>query len=115
MINLIKILILITSFGLVSGESNNSFKASYYHDKFHGRRTASGDIFKQTKYTCASNFYNLGDSVKVINIENNKSVNVLVNDRISIKYSDRIDLSKTAFKEIGDLKSGILPVTVEKI
>lgn len=85
--------------------------ASYYSNKFEGRKTASGEIFRQSKFTAASNYYNLGDTVVVTNISNNKKVKVVINDRMGNR-TRIIDLSKAAAKEIGMIKKGIVEVKV---
>ncbi|HMJ48845.1 MAG TPA: septal ring lytic transglycosylase RlpA family protein, partial [Ferruginibacter sp.] len=48
--------------------------ASYYADKFHGRRTANGEIFSQTKMTAACNVLPLGTWIQVTNLKNGKIV-----------------------------------------
>lgn len=91
--------------------------ASIYHSKYEGRKTASGAVFYQSKLTAASNFYKLGTKVRVINLKNNKSVELLVNDRMAVwteKKGRIIDLSKSAAKEIG-FTDGLLRVRVETI
>lgn len=88
-------------------------KATYYHDKYVGRKAADGSIFSQKKLTAASNIYPLGTIVTVTNTKNKNTVTVKITDRLNKKYSDRIDLSKLAFKELDNLKKGILNVTVE--
>lgn len=72
--------------------------ATVYHDMFHGRRTASGEIFDQNKLTAASNEFKLGTIVEVINPRTKKSVKVLINDRMRNK--GRIDLSVKAARAI---------------
>lgn len=90
----------------------SSFKASYYSDTFHGRKTASGIIYDKNKLTCASNIHKLGTKLKVTNTENNKSVIVTVTDRGGFSKVT-IDLSKKAFSTIADLKQGIINVKIE--
>lgn len=91
-------------------------KASYYGhgDGFHGRRTASGQIFDKNKLTCAFHKVKLGKKVKVINLANGKEVICLVNDTGAFdrKYGRLIDLSYGSFKKIGDPHLGILKVKV---
>lgn len=91
-------------------------KASYYNNKYDGRKTASGEIFKQDSLTCASNKHPLGTVIKVTNTKNGRSVDVKVNDRLSKKYSERIDLSKKAFSLIAEnVKEGIIEVEIREI
>jgi len=87
--------------------------ASWYHDKFHGRKTANGDIFSQKKLTCASNLYALGTWLKITNLVNGRSVLVRVNDRMSVKMKRVVDLSKAAAQTIGIEKAGVGKVSVE--
>lgn len=91
--------------------------ASWYSDKFEGRRTANGEIFRQKKLTCASNHFPLNTWVRVTDIENGKSVVVWVNDRMGVsKKSKRIiDLSRKAAKKIHLNKKGLTKVKVEDL
>ena len=71
--------------------------ASWYGPGFHGKRTASGDIFNQNSLTAAHNKLPFNSKVKVTNLRNNKSVVVRINDRGGFKkYGRTIDLSKKA-------------------
>lgn len=87
--------------------------ASWYHDKFHGRKTANGDIFSQKKLTCASNQYALGTWLKITNLFNGRSVIVMVNDRMNVRMKRVVDLSKAAAQTIGLGKQGISKVSVQ--
>jgi rare lipoprotein A len=90
-------------------------EASYYADKFDGRKTASGEIFSNHKATCAHRTLAFGTKIKVSNPANNQSV-IVVNDRGPQKTSREIDLSKSAFMKITDNKNnGILKVNLETI
>lgn len=86
--------------------------ASYYSDKFQGRKTANGDIFDQKKFTAAHNKVPFGTWLKVTNPRNKKWVYVRVNDRMSKRNTRIVDLSKVAAKELGMLKAGIIRVEV---
>ncbi len=89
--------------------------ASYYHSKFHGKKTATGDIFDNTILTAASNVFKLGTKVLVTNLSNGKQVEVLINDRMA-KYNKRIiDLSHAAAKQLDMIKHGMAKVSVEVI
>lgn len=98
-------------FSLLSAQKQG--KATYYHNKYDGRKTASGEIFLQSKLTGASNTYKLGTILKVTNIDNDKSVTVRINDTGA--FTHLVDLSKSAFQSIGNLKRGWLNVIVEVI
>ncbi len=87
--------------------------ASFYADKFHGRKTASGEVFHQDSLTAAHKYLPFGTLVKVTNLRNNQSVIVKVNDR-GMKGTNRvIDLSKAAAKELNMLGAGLVKVKVE--
>jgi rare lipoprotein A len=87
--------------------------ASYYADKFVGRQTASGEIFKQNKMTAAHNTLPLGTYVKVTNLRNNKNVVVKINDRLHHRNKRLIDLTKGAAKKLGFIQSGITRVKIQ--
>ena len=90
--------------------------ASYYADKFNGKKTASGEKFHNNKYTAAHKKLAFGTKVKVTNIANDKSVIVEINDRGPFTPGREIDLTKKAFMEIADNKNhGSLRVTLEII
>jgi rare lipoprotein A len=89
--------------------------ASYYHNSFQGKKTASGEIFSQQKLTCASNIYPLGTWLRITNAKNGKTVVVKVNDRMHPRMRRVVDLSKMAAEEIGMIKSGIAQVEVENL
>ena len=101
----------------VSGKViNKNAHASYYADKFNGRKTASGERFNNRKLTAAHRKLAFGTKLKVTNVVNKKWVLVTVNDRGPFIKSRDIDLSKEAFMQITDNKNhGILTVTVEII
>jgi rare lipoprotein A len=88
--------------------------ASYYADKFHGLRTASGKIFDMNKLTAAHKKLPFGTKVKVTNESNGKSVIVEITDRGPFVKGREIDLSKKAFMTIASSKnSGAVIVTLE--
>lgn len=78
--------------------------ASYYADKFNGRKTANGEIFDNNLYTAAHKTLKFGTKVKVTNTVNGESVVVTINDRGPFVKGREIDLSKTAFMEIAKYK-----------
>lgn len=89
--------------------------ASFYADKFEGRKTASGERFSQKKMTCAHNTYPMGTRVRVTNISNHRSVIVTVNDRLHHRNARLVDLSKSAARKIGLSKRGVTKVKVERL
>ncbi len=100
---------------LIKNEIINGY-ATYYGDpssnKFHGKKTASGEIFDRNLMTAAMNNIKLGTVVKVTNLANNKSVVVKINDRMG-SVKNKIDLSYGAFKKIADIKTGRILVDIE--
>ena len=88
--------------------------ASYYADKFHGRKTASGKKYNKNQYTAAHKKLPFGTIVKVTNEANGKSVTVEITDRGPFVRSREIDLSKRSFMDIATNKSsGSMLVTIE--
>lgn len=88
--------------------------ASYYADRFHGKRTASGKIFDMNGMTAAHKKIPFGTKVKVTNEANGKMVIVEVTDRGPFVKGRDIDLSKKAFMMItGNKNSGKATVTIE--
>ena len=103
----------ISVLGIFSFKSETELKtgvASCYHDKFHRRRTASGEPYDKDKFTTAHRFLPFGTMVMVRNIKTGDSVIVKVNDRGPYHKTRTFDLSKAAFMKIGNLKSGPIPV-----
>ena len=78
--------------------------ASYYADKFNGRKTASGELFDNNLYTAAHKTLKFGTKIKVTNTVNGESVIVTVNDRGPFVKGREIDLSKAAFMDIAKYK-----------
>ena len=90
--------------------------ASYYHDKFNGKKTASGEKFSNDLYTAAHRKFPFGTMLKVTNIESGKYVVVAVNDRGPFTKGREIDLSRKAYKTIAFSKtSGVMKVKIEVI
>jgi rare lipoprotein A len=87
--------------------------ASYYHDKFNGRKTASGAIFDNSKLTAAHRTLPFGTVVRVTNLNNGKEVIVSINDRGPFHSARALDMSKAAFDEIGNTDHGVIPVQYE--
>ena len=75
--------------------------ASYYSNKFNGKRTASGEKFNNNAMTAAHKTLPFGSRVKVTNLRNHKSVTVRINDRGPHIKGRNIDLSQAAANKIG--------------
>ena len=89
--------------------------ASYYGGKFHGRRTANGEIFNKDSLTAAHKILPFGTVVKVTNLKRNTSVIVRVTDRLPMSSKRQIDLSVAAARELEMLRDGIGNVRIEAI
>jgi rare lipoprotein A len=100
---------------MYSQETTLKGKVSYYANKFHGRKTASGKRFDNTKLTCAHKTFPFGTLLKIINPIDGRFVIVEVIDRGPFIGKRIVDLSKSAFLKIGDLKKGVMNVEIEKI
>ena len=87
--------------------------ASWYGPKFHGKLTASGEVFNQEKFTAAHQTLPWGSRVKVINLANGKSVDVRINDRGPFGKGRIIDVSRAAARALGMVGRGLTTVRVE--
>jgi len=90
-------------------------KASFYADKFEGSPTASGEKYKHSKLTAAHKTLPFGTKVRVTNLANNKTVEVVVNDRGPYVDGRVIDLSRSAAEQLGYINQGLADVKVEVI
>ncbi|MEJ7681558.1 MAG: septal ring lytic transglycosylase RlpA family protein [Segetibacter sp.] len=88
-------------------------RASYYADKFEGRKTSNGEIFSQDKMTAASKTLPFGTKVTVKNLTNGKTVKVRINDRGPFVAGRSIDLSKKAAKKIDMVDAGVADVELK--
>lgn len=90
-------------------------KASFYADKYEGRTTASGEKYKHNKLTAAHKTLPFGTKVRVTNIANNQTVEVVVNDRGPYVDGRIIDLSRSAAEQLGFINLGLAEVKLEVI
>lgn len=90
-------------------------RASYYADYFDGKTTASGQVFRQDEFTAAHLTLPFNSLIKVVNLENEKSVVVRVTDRGPYDKRFVVDLSKAAFETISPLSRGVIQVYYEVI
>lgn len=98
MFDRLKIIAIFTIMSLIATSTMASGgMASWYGGNFHGKRTASGEIYNMYSLTAAHMSLPFGSKVKVTNKESGKSVVVKINDRGAFnKYGRVIDLSKKA-------------------
>jgi rare lipoprotein A len=90
-------------------------EASWYGDPYHGRPTASGEIYDKNKMTAAHRTLPFDTWIRVENELNGESVDVRVNDRGPFVTGRIVDLSEAAAREIDMIEDGVVPVTVEVI
>jgi rare lipoprotein A len=89
--------------------------ASWYGPKFHGRRTASGEIYNMYDLTAAHKILPMHTKVKVTNLENGRSLIVRINDRGPFVKNRIIDLSYAAAKKLGMVGPGTARVRIEAL
>jgi len=98
----------------VKGKAKTLFGvASYYAEKFNGRKTANGETYDGTKLTAACNTLPLGTWIRVTNLSNNRSVIVKTNDRLHPRMTRIVDLSRAAAQKLGYISKGLTKVKVE--
>ena len=86
--------------------------ASWYGPGFNGRRTASGERFRQNELTAAHKTLPFGTIVRVTNLQNARTVDVRINDRGPFVRGRIIDLSKGAAERLRMITTGVVPVEV---
>ena len=89
--------------------------ASYYGAKYHGKLTASGEVFNMNDFTAAHPRLAFGTRIKVTHLENNRSVFVRVNDRGPFIKGRMIDLSQAAATALQMDKRGLAQVKLEVV
>ena len=87
--------------------------ATYYADRFHGRRTSNGETYNKKARTCAHRKIKFGTKLKVTNPQNGRSTIVRVNDRGPYGKRAQIDLSRAAAADLDMLSTGIIKVEIE--
>jgi rare lipoprotein A len=100
---------------LVDYVDKGTMRASWYGPKFHGRKTANGELFDQMAYTAAHKKLRFGTLLRITNPRNHKSVVVRINDRGPYIPGRQLDLSKAAAMDLGMIKRGVLKLKVEEI
>ena len=87
--------------------------ANYYHDKYQGRKTASGELYDKNKLTAAHKTLPFGSIVRVTRLDNKKSVQVKINDRGPYLKGVIIDLSRRAAEQLDLITIGEAHVKIE--
>ncbi|HYG04007.1 MAG TPA: septal ring lytic transglycosylase RlpA family protein [Chryseosolibacter sp.] len=112
MIRLLLFAIIIIGFAPAFSQTQSG-KASFYADKFEGAPTASGQKYRGKKLTAAHKTLPFGTRVKVTNTANNKSVEVVINDRGPWVDNRVIDLSRAAAEKLDFINQGLVEVEIE--
>lgn len=89
--------------------------ASFYGRRFHGRKTANGEIFSMDSLTAAHKRLPMGTVVRVINQKNGLSVVVRINDRLPAYSKRQIDLSRAAATRLEMIQDGLAQVRIEAV
>ncbi|MGO1247406.1 MAG: septal ring lytic transglycosylase RlpA family protein [Oceanisphaera sp.] len=103
------------AFGPSAVVSTQQGKASYYGGRFHGRKTASGEVFNKNILTAAHRTLPFGTRVRVTNLKNDKSVVVRINDRGPYAKGRVIDVSEQAARQLKMKHDGVVKVKVERL
>jgi rare lipoprotein A len=109
------ILVFLLSFSSGTALYSAQGQASYYADRMHGKRTASGERYDKSQLTAAHATLPFNTLLQVTNARNGKSVVVRINDRMARSPHRVIDLSKAAAQQIDLLRAGIAPVQVQEL
>ena len=90
-------------------------KASWYGKDFHGKKTANGRIYNMYGVSAAHKTLPLGTQVRVTNLENNRSVVLIINDRGPFVHGRILDLSYGAAKKLDTVERGVAKVRITAI
>ena len=97
------------------GKTEGVLKASWYGEKFHGRQTASGEIYNMYDRTAAHRSLPFGTKLRVKNLANQRVTTVKVNDRGPFIRGRDLDLSYGAAKDLDMMSQGVAEVFVENL
>jgi rare lipoprotein A len=89
--------------------------ASFYADKYHGKPTASGELYNKNGLTAAHRSYPFGTRVRITNLQNERSVVVRVNDRGPFVSGRVIDVSLAAARELEMTRNGLARVQIDAL
>lgn len=87
--------------------------SSYYGPKFHGKLTANGEIFDMYKVSAAHRYLPIGTLIKVTNLDNNKTLNMRINDRGPYVNNRILDCSYAAALKLGFVEEGTANIKLE--
>lgn len=93
-----------------SGWNGEQGQASFYADRYHGRRTANGEVHDRAALTAAHRSLPFGSRVRVIRLDNGRETMVRINDRGPFVRGRVIDLSRRAAEELDMIRAGVVDV-----
>ena len=108
------IIVLLATIFSYAAYAQQKGKATFYSDRFHGRKTASGKVYHKDSLTCAHRTYPFGTMLEVYNPENDKFVVVEVTDRGPHIRNKTIDLSRAAAKQLDIIRKGVATVEISE-
>ena len=97
------------------GRAETTMVASWYGTKYHGRQTASGEVYDMNDLTAAHRTLPFGTRLRVTHVGNARSVVVEVNDRGPFIAGRDLDLSFGAAKKLGMVEEGVARVKIERL
>lgn len=100
---------------MVGFKNCGTMRASWYGPRFHGKRTANGEVYDQMAFTAAHKSLKFGTLLRLTNPKNGKSVVVRINDRGPYIPGRQLDLSKATAQELGVIYKGVANLKVEEI
>ncbi len=109
------VLILFGVQGLENIWAQEEGMASYYHSRFHGRKSSSGRVHSQDELIAAHRTHPFGTFLRVTNLANMNSVIVCVTDRGPHRRNRILDVSEAAADILGFRQSGIARVRIEVV
>ncbi|MCO6475949.1 MAG: septal ring lytic transglycosylase RlpA family protein [Phaeodactylibacter sp.] len=89
--------------------------AVYYADDLHGQATSYGEIYRREGFTAAHQHHPPGAIVRVTRLDNGRSVEVRINDKMAPDHERKIILSRAAAMQIGLASAGTLRVRIERV
>src|SRR6266700_3841140 len=103
---LVMVLVLILGLPAVPQDRNETGVASWYGEPYHGRQAANGEIYDMDTLTAAHPSLPFNTRVRVVNLDNGRTVDVRVADRGPYAKGRIIDVSRAAATQIGLIESG---------
>ncbi|MDP4115859.1 MAG: septal ring lytic transglycosylase RlpA family protein [Bacteroidota bacterium] len=100
---------------IISYKEIGEWTVTWYGPRFHGKKTANGEVYDQMALTAAHRSFSFGTLLRITNPKNNKAVIIRINDRGPVSKKFGLDLSKGAAEELDIVKTGVAKVKVEQV